>query len=975
MYRIRTDDTNQEPVVKQWDRRSIPYDIGFTNKKHIAAIKSALELLERETCLNFRQRKKNDADYIHFTDLGGCWSYVGRNGGKQPVSLGTGCKTSGKVSHETMHALGFIHEHQREDRDEYIKVNYENIELKCGSDGKSSCQGNFSRAPAGLFPYPEVYDSNSVMHYDGYSFSKAPMLDNPTIVDRRSMLPVVAQRERPSVGDIKRICRLYGCDEEECGGSDVLQCGDQHQTSYWPSRKCDGRQDCPNRADETDCDFCRGDTSWQCSSTRQCIDKSQLCDGRRDCDDNSDESSCQSLCCGQYRIGSDTYIQIESNTVRGEWVHVESGRRLMYDDNVWRIADEQFTFAVSSSSAVCPGAKSVWFYWSDIYDNWRANLYSFECVAPVVNGVYTLLSETHLEQVNRDFVAKWSTTDNLVVIQSNEQMAKPRPLLASDGLLPNYIELGPVDMDITVQIVMLLESIPLVHSGCKIFVIVSDFVKLRVSDTPTIKSLLHEKNCYLIGKNVASRQRRDDFSFAEFEVIMDTMDEKEEVEKEYEATEDDAYEVLTRVITNLNGLMHNNDYQLGFCPSYGSQSCGSYDTSGAFVPHSTAKACTAESCCWDSDLNLCQCRNGSTSDSCYNEVEKLPGNLTPKQLQQTVLADEGGKKSKKKKNEKSGKVKKSKKSKKSKLVATTTTTTATTSTVLKTTTSATLTTLSPTSITTSSATTTSITTRITTTTVTVVTTTTSTKLATPTTSSSTSTRTIMTPGTIPANESKTTTATTTTSITIKTTTTSLTPTTTSGMSSTTISKTTSTAVIANTKVDLTVAKQLTNSSNLNMLPAQSSSHHVIRAPTTSSFNPSKLLSGSSSHFLASLADAMSASSNSDRPVVSCLACQNLRPGEQCTESVQCSSDSVCFVEARRRRHLTLLSYGYLVNYRRLVIYYFCYSVVNNAIRATRNMNSRWPGAERGDGRGVMPAVTRGTIVTILYSAFVNSFSM
>ena len=48
------------------------------------------------------------------------------------VSLGTGCKTAGKVSHETMHALGFIHEHQREDRDDYIKVNYDNIAFKLG---------------------------------------------------------------------------------------------------------------------------------------------------------------------------------------------------------------------------------------------------------------------------------------------------------------------------------------------------------------------------------------------------------------------------------------------------------------------------------------------------------------------------------------------------------------------------------------------------------------------------------------------------------------------------------------------------------------------------------------------------------------------------------------------------------------------------------------------------------------------------
>ena len=38
----------------------------------------------------------------------------------------------GKASHETMHALGFIHEHQRIDREDFIKINYENIASLCG---------------------------------------------------------------------------------------------------------------------------------------------------------------------------------------------------------------------------------------------------------------------------------------------------------------------------------------------------------------------------------------------------------------------------------------------------------------------------------------------------------------------------------------------------------------------------------------------------------------------------------------------------------------------------------------------------------------------------------------------------------------------------------------------------------------------------------------------------------------------------
>ena len=35
--------------------------------------------------------------------------------------------TVGTVLHEMLHAMGFVHEHQRSDRDDFVKVNYQNI--------------------------------------------------------------------------------------------------------------------------------------------------------------------------------------------------------------------------------------------------------------------------------------------------------------------------------------------------------------------------------------------------------------------------------------------------------------------------------------------------------------------------------------------------------------------------------------------------------------------------------------------------------------------------------------------------------------------------------------------------------------------------------------------------------------------------------------------------------------------------------
>ena len=48
-------------------------------------------------------------------------------GYEQTISIGDGCEYKGTAIHEIMHALGFFHEHARIDRDDYVKVNYENM--------------------------------------------------------------------------------------------------------------------------------------------------------------------------------------------------------------------------------------------------------------------------------------------------------------------------------------------------------------------------------------------------------------------------------------------------------------------------------------------------------------------------------------------------------------------------------------------------------------------------------------------------------------------------------------------------------------------------------------------------------------------------------------------------------------------------------------------------------------------------------
>ncbi len=66
--------------------------------------------------------------------LSSCYSYVGRRGGKQVVSLArSGCLYHGTVQHELLHALGFNHEQTRSDRDKHIKVLLQNVQSGNGA--------------------------------------------------------------------------------------------------------------------------------------------------------------------------------------------------------------------------------------------------------------------------------------------------------------------------------------------------------------------------------------------------------------------------------------------------------------------------------------------------------------------------------------------------------------------------------------------------------------------------------------------------------------------------------------------------------------------------------------------------------------------------------------------------------------------------------------------------------------------------
>ena len=149
-----------------WDPNDIPYRISpdLPDPKRVA---EAVENWRSASGgkLRFRALKDSDPlpkDYIEFVRLEGCWSYVGKRGGRQEISLDDGC-TGRASTHELGHALGLWHEQSRADRDEHVSIKWCNIE-----DGKAD---NF-RKHATTARDHGPYDYDSIMHYPSGAFSK-----------------------------------------------------------------------------------------------------------------------------------------------------------------------------------------------------------------------------------------------------------------------------------------------------------------------------------------------------------------------------------------------------------------------------------------------------------------------------------------------------------------------------------------------------------------------------------------------------------------------------------------------------------------------------------------------------------------------------------------------------------------------------------------------------------------------------------
>ncbi|XP_016889054.1 zinc metalloproteinase nas-14-like [Cynoglossus semilaevis] len=156
-------------------------------------------MISGATCIRFKKHT-TEMNYIMIMAGLGCASYIGSQGGRQPLFFAQKCSV-GNLCHELIHALGLHHEHTRKDRNDFIDILWQNIVPGKEKNFKVN-EGDTQNL---------MYDKDSIMHYGQYYFSKNGL---PTL-ESKSSGGKMGQRSHLSQLDQMRLNKLYKCGERQ----------------------------------------------------------------------------------------------------------------------------------------------------------------------------------------------------------------------------------------------------------------------------------------------------------------------------------------------------------------------------------------------------------------------------------------------------------------------------------------------------------------------------------------------------------------------------------------------------------------------------------------------------------------------------------------------------------------------------------------------------------------------------------------
>ena len=175
-YSLETQGVARDKQTYRWPGAVVPYTINAdVSATGVANINSAIAHYNANTIVRLVPRNAaKHPDYVEFrrgSKPNVCSSSVGRKGGKQNINLtSSGSCSVGTIIHEIGHAIGLWHEQSREDRNNHVSIQWQNIKDGYASQFKQHITNGFDVCS---------YDYASIMHYRAKAFSKNGL---PTII-------------------------------------------------------------------------------------------------------------------------------------------------------------------------------------------------------------------------------------------------------------------------------------------------------------------------------------------------------------------------------------------------------------------------------------------------------------------------------------------------------------------------------------------------------------------------------------------------------------------------------------------------------------------------------------------------------------------------------------------------------------------------------------------------------------------------
>jgi hypothetical protein len=228
-----------------WPSGVVPYEFDANvTAANQTAMRNAMNRWQDVANVRFQQCASNACsdDFVHIQNSTSNNSAIGRQGGRQVINI-VSWGNEFIMAHELAHALGFVHEQSRPNRNTFVQINSANI-CKAGdpvcsggfcfnnAGNRIDCDGNFALDTTASHYGP--YDFDSVMHYPRNAFSRN-MSDTITVLApyTAQWQNAIGQRDHLSSMDQVMMRALYRPPSDvwvDANFTGVLPSG----TFFWP---------------------------------------------------------------------------------------------------------------------------------------------------------------------------------------------------------------------------------------------------------------------------------------------------------------------------------------------------------------------------------------------------------------------------------------------------------------------------------------------------------------------------------------------------------------------------------------------------------------------------------------------------------------------------------------------------------------------------------------------------------------------